>query len=173
MGTMRLTHLLAFILTCLVSSFSQVDHQHLMPQTVVIDGRDHPDQIPDATAYRLFFVSVSIPQNATTSQKAHQAEQLSRLHMADGDRQVLLKTLADFQQKYADLINNYNSSVTIALARGIEPDSDGMLREREALVQATIDELKSSLTSNGLISFVSFIQSEKSHMKIARAALTQ
>jgi hypothetical protein len=69
-------------------AMSQQAHQH--PQSPVIDGSVHPELIPDLTAYRLWFVSVSRGPNSTDAEMKHQAAQLNRALLGAQDQKIVI-----------------------------------------------------------------------------------
>lgn len=125
-----------------------------MPPASVVNGAIHSESIPDLTAYRLFFVAANVSPDATDAANAQQAERLARIQMSGTDLRRLRTALATFNQQYADLITNYNASVNTATANHGEPDSDSFLRRRDALVQATVNDLRSGLSTKGFGQFV-------------------
>lgn len=142
--------------------------QHVMPQAVVTDGKDHPEQIPDLIAYRLFFVASSVPPNANQKDSLRQQSQLKKLPLADADLQAFVAEMADFSQTYGDLIQNYNDSVQFAVSKNNTPDGDSFLQRRDLLVRAAVDQLRVALSPEGFSRLEATIQAEKFYMKIAR-----
>lgn len=167
---------LAIVLLSLVAATAEAQSmapQHVMVPGVIVDGSAHPEQIPDLVAYRLFFVSASVPSNATSAQKLQQAGRVARVRLNAADSQTFVNALAAFKAQYSDLISNYNDSVQTALASHGEPDPSSFLRLRDGLVQSTVAQLKASLSGDGFSKLAAFIQGEKAHMKLARPAPKQ
>jgi hypothetical protein len=139
-------------------------HQHDVAAADVIDGSVHPELIPDAVAYRLYLVAVSAGPAALPDERARQHSNLQRAGLSDEDIQSAAIVLANFKTQYSALIDQYNQTAEATKSL------DGMplfLAKRDALVQATRDALKSSLTPRGMAGLHVSIQREKAKMKVA------
>ena len=141
------------------------NHNHTVPD--LIDGALHPELIPDATAYRLYFVAVSEMPNPTEEQKARQTAHLRRMRLTDNDMQSTIIALEEFKVQYTNLIALYNESAKAADVAGRKPDFDTFRLQRDALVQRTRERVKSVLTPDGLARFDGHIQDEKRNMKVS------
>jgi hypothetical protein len=130
----------------------------------MIDGAQHPELIPDSTAYRLFLVAVEQIPNITAAQTGFKKAHILRLGLNDNDAQAFAKVVENFRTRYDDLIKNYNDAAEVALPQGQAPDYDTFLRQRDALVQNARDDLSKMLTAEGMSKMDAVIQSEKSHM---------
>jgi hypothetical protein len=129
----------------------------------MIDGKDHPELIPDLTAYRLFLMALSQHIGATEIEKQRLAAYVSMIHISDQDSQALLTVLVSFHDRYMKLVQDFNKEAT---ARGTSFDPAPILHERDLLVQATHDSLKSVLSADGWSGLDNHIQGEKANMKI-------
>lgn len=130
----------------------------------VINGRQHPELIPDSTAYRLVLLTVSEMPNPTEDQKARQRAFLAAIPLSDGDLQAIIPVLTDFKVEYTDLVKRYNKSVETANESGVTPDLATFLRERDLLVESTRYTLSSALSSGGMDRFHAHVQREKTKM---------
>jgi hypothetical protein len=139
-----------------------------MTPVQVINGADHPELIPDATAYRLFLVMLGLNVSATGQDLARQAAHARKLGLSDADRTLLIAAANDFKIKYEGAINTYNVQADATQAGGQVPNVSSILAQREALVEATCAKLTSTLSAAGLAQFNSYIQSEKRRMSITR-----
>jgi hypothetical protein len=135
-----------------------------MPGT--INGAEHPELIPDSTAYRLFFVVIGQNPEATPQQKELQQVRLKQAHLNAKDIQSALSVLQEFKTQYSDLTKSYNDSATAALTAGQAPDYDSFLLRRDALVQDTRNKLKQVLSPEGFARLDRLISAEKRNMKI-------
>ena len=137
-------------------------------QPVMIDGAKHPELIPDLVAYRLFFITVSEPQQATAEQRARQRAQLLTAGLKEGDLQHASSVLATFKAEYGDLVERYNESVDVANRSGKAPDLQTFLSQQDELVQATREALAGALSPGGMTRFDAHVQSEKRNMRVAK-----
>lgn len=133
----------------------------------IVDGAVHPEMIPDSTAYRLYFIAVSEPPNAAPEQKNRQLAHIRRTRLTNTDCEALVGALADFKTQYTDLIDRYNETAEAATKAGVQPDLQTFIQQREALVQATRDNLTMVLSPDGVSRLDSHVQKEKKGMKIS------
>jgi hypothetical protein len=163
--TITLGAMLVLFVTTSPSTPAQSTHQH----TVVgsrIEGKDHPEQIPDQAAYGLFLTAISSP---TEDGKASRAVHLGMMRLSDPDSQAVLPILSSFRAQRKKLIDDYNAIATEANQRGTEPDPDvraTFFRNLNSLVIATHDTLKSTLSSQGWGNFDKYVQRQKSGMSL-------
>jgi len=132
----------------------------------MIDGETHPELIPDATAYRLYMLTVSTMPNATTDEHARQASHIAALRLHNADRITLTTILTDFKSRYSEMISEFNASATAAIARGEAPDIKTFLQKRNDLVQFVMTTLRLSLSPDGMKKLDSHIQLQKRSMKV-------
>jgi hypothetical protein len=144
-------------------------HQHLTPDTAMIDGKDHPEQIPDLTAYRLYLLAISRPAAPTAAEQQSQAIHLKMAHLSDKDTQALIPILASFHESYMKLIEEFNKQAEAENAKGQYLDPSQLIRDRDTLVQSIHDTLKSVLSPNGWSRIDTHIQRQKRMMKIPAA----
>ncbi len=133
--------------------------------TKMIDGAQTPDLIPDLTAYLLVLTNIS-EENPTSEQADRQLAFLRTAGLDGEDIEAALPLLATFKSQFADLIASYNKSVDAANALGVAPDLNTFLRQRDALVQSTLDALSVALTPDALSRFRAYVKSEKAKMKV-------
>jgi hypothetical protein len=144
-------------------SMSQMNHA--APESM-IDGAQHPELVDDATAYRLVFAVLSLPANPSADEQAAQMLRLRDTGLSDSDVNAALVVLNSFKAHYTDLIDTFNNSARVAIANGGTPDLQSFDVNRDALVQATRDELKRMVSPEGMAAFHSFVQREKKNMKV-------
>jgi hypothetical protein len=146
-------------------------HVHSAPAagqlpTGMIDGSQHPEQIADSTAYRLFLLTVSESSSPTAERKSRQLAFLKLAGLDDNDVQAAIPVLAKFKAQYTDLIKQYNQSVDEANKNGTSPDIKTFLSQRDALVQSTRDALSQAVSANGMLNVHAHLQRQKSRMKV-------
>jgi hypothetical protein len=140
-------------------------HHH--PDMAVIDGSKNPELIPDATAYRLWLVTVSTLPNATEQERMGQKAHLAKLQLKNASDYLSLQTiLSEFKSQYVSLINRYNESATAALAHGLNPDEALFLQQRNDLVFAARTAIAFRLSSEGVTLINTHVQDEKKHMQL-------
>jgi hypothetical protein len=157
--------------TVLAQAQNVVVHQHAPAN--LIDGRVHPELIPDLTAYRLVLIAISKPPDPTNDQIKHQQAQLSKIGLQELDERGLISILANFNAEYRNLIRTWNEQATAANARGQRADLNYFRLERDQLVQSTHDAIKSNLSANGWARFDAYVQHEKTHMKVSAREVKQ
>jgi hypothetical protein len=78
-------HRLVTLALLMTASVTTAQHQHAAPNVIHVDGRDHPEQIPDAIAYGNFLILRSVSANASDEERLHQNGQLHMLQLDAGD----------------------------------------------------------------------------------------
>ena len=153
---------------CTLGSWAQtsVQHNHSVNTAGMIDGQIHPELIPDATAYRLYRLTLSITPSATDEDRARQSSHIAALRLHSADRQALVTVLADFKARYVNMIDQFNETASAALARGEAPDVRTFLQKRSDLVQSVRATLQLSLSPDGMAKLDSHIQLQKRSMKV-------
>lgn len=140
-------------------------HVHSAPQST-IDGAQHPELIPDSSAYRLVFVVLGLPSDATDDQKQLQAVRLHNGGFSQSDAQAATRVLNSFKVQYSDMINSFNDSAHQIIVNGGTPDLQSLDSTRDALVQTTRDALKQVLSPQGMAALDRFVQREKTKMRV-------
>jgi|SRR5580658_1050847 hypothetical protein len=138
-------------------------HQHAAAD--VIDGSVHPELIPDAVAWRLYLLAVSENPSPLPNESRRQHAHLQKAGLGEQDINATAPILANFKTAYATMIDSYNHSPEV-----LNNTNDGLplfLAKRDALVQATRDALKATLTPKGMSNLQAQIQKEKATMRVA------
>jgi hypothetical protein len=158
------------VLVCGFSSQAQSQNStaHQLAQVAVIkvDGAEHPELIPDSTAYRLYLLAVSELPNASQEERSRQDAHLGMLNISARDHLAIIGALAEFKSAYVALVSRYNKSAEAALAAGMQPDEKTFLLQRDDLVQTTRNAIKRLLTTEGMVRFDAHVQGEKNRMSI-------
>lgn len=150
----------ALALTLFFFTYS-IQGQHIGPATTVVDGSKHPELIPDATAYRLYFLTVA---NMTPHLRD---AQLAMAGLSTSEVVLATKTLEDFKRSYDLLSEEYNRSVSDSERSGVTPDSHAFVQKRDALVERTRASLLSALSEEGSNKLSSHVEHEKRQMKVS------
>jgi hypothetical protein len=162
------------VLICLLFVTLPITQPILSAQTSgVIDGSQHPEQIPDATAYRLVLANISELPNPTADRQARQHAFLDRIGFNDDEAQTVVPILTAFKMHYNELIDEYNKSVVQANASGTQPNLKAFLEQVATLVKSTRGEILTALGSSATSRFDTYVQNEKRRMKVAAQEATQ
>jgi hypothetical protein len=127
----------------------------------------NPELIPDLTAYRLWFVSVSRGPNPSDAEVQRQSVQLNKTRLVTDDQKVLIGVLTTFKIQYQSLIQSFNEEATSAWSMHENPNFEAFVLQRDLLVQSTRDSLKGKLSPGGLMLLDVHVQSEKRHMHVS------
>lgn len=144
--------------------------------SAIIDGKDHPELIPDSVAYRLYFITVGELPHPTDARKKRQRAFLGKVHgLPQSDSDAVVRVLEDFKVKFASMVAAYNSQVEAAMKAGGTnlPDGTAFLAERDQLVQDTRDRLKLALSAQGMANLDAYVQAEKRAMRITTQEVGQ
>ena len=136
----------------------------------MIDGAKHPELIPDSIAYRLFFLTVAEPADATTEQRARQRAWLRTAGLKDEHVQSAAAALETFKSQYDELVARYNESVRVANEAGANPDSATFLSQQDELVESTREALRAAISPEVMERFDAHVQREKRNMRMAKEA---
>lgn len=138
-------------------------------QSEMISGKDHPELIPDLTAYHLYFITVGELPNPSANRLARQKAYLAKMPgMRQEDSQTIAKIIGAYKLQWTAMVNDYNARVDGAVRiKAPLPDSAAFLRQRDQLVQQYVDTLRKALSPEGMAQFEAHIQSEKVHITIS------
>jgi hypothetical protein len=134
----------------------------------IIDGAKHPELVPDLVAYRLYFVAVAEPIDATAEQKQRQRAFLKAAGIGDADLESAIAVLATFKKSYDDLVKRYNDSVDTANRAGTPPDLETFLSQQDALVESTRQALAAAIGAEKMSRVEARVQHEKTNMRVAK-----
>jgi len=138
------------------------------PGYKMISGKDHPELIPDLTAYHMYFMVVGELPNPSTKALARQKACLAKMPgMKDADSQAIARIIGAYKLQWTSMVNDYNARVDAA-ARigGTPPDAAVFLRQRDQLVQQYLCTIRKTLSPAGMKQFEGHIQEQKAHMQI-------
>ena len=145
-------------------SHSRAPHSPQSNAANMIDGSQHPELIPDSTAYRLYLLTVSVPSNSTEGDRRVQSSHLAKAELDANDLQSMIAVLAAFRSQHDAWLIKYNAE---AAAQGATFDPTPFLQQQEDLVNSTRAALAKSLSANGMARLSQHIQGEKKFMKVA------
>ncbi|HEX3437383.1 MAG TPA: hypothetical protein VHT24_11505 [Pseudacidobacterium sp.] len=129
----------------------------------MISGKDHPELIPDLTAYHLYFMVVGELPNPSTKALARQKACLAKMTgMKEEDSQAIARIIGTYKLQWTAMVNDYNARVDAAVRIGSTlPDSAAFLQKRSQLVQQYVDMLRKTLSPSGMAQFEEHIQEQK------------
>jgi hypothetical protein len=118
-----------------------------------IDGAKNPELIPDEVAYRMLFLAVAEPEDATDEQKARARAKIAAAQLSEEDTQAFLRLMADFHKETAAVLAE-NAKIR---ARNPLPDRQstdwpilvGLRKRMEANVTNTIAALPARMSEDG------------------------
>jgi hypothetical protein len=133
-----------------------------------IDGRQHPELIPDNAAYRSVFMMQS---HFETSEAAARSEQLQgNIGLTPADHQLYDEVLKNFRQQYEMLIQTHNTFVDANTASAsvadLQKEVSDTRQSISRLVEATPAQLAAGLSKEGLATLDAFVQSQKTQMVV-------
>jgi hypothetical protein len=123
-------------------------HVHVQPKLKLIEGSKNPELIEDTTAFRLYFLSISTPTNATPEHYMIQSSKLDELGLSGPDRLQTLLILSDFRQRHDNLIARFNEYATAAQHRGERVDTTLVKQELTDLINSVRASLKALSTGD-------------------------
>jgi hypothetical protein len=136
-----------------------------------IDGAKNPELIPDAVAYRLLFLAVAEPENATDEQKARARGKIHPAGLSETDVEGFLILLAQFDQGMT-AIDAQISKIRNRNPLALSPlSADGqqvqlLTRQMDQLVAGTIGALPEKLSEDGFARLHDYLQRAKGGMKL-------
>lgn len=133
-----------------------------------IDGRQHPELIPDNAAYRAVFLMHShfeTPEAIARSEQFH-----TMISFTAADHQLYDEALRNFRQQYEALIQTHNSFVDSNTASAgigdLQKEASLSRQSISTLVEAARTQLAVGMSKEGLVRLDIFVQSAKTHMVV-------
>lgn len=162
------TILLTLALVASTAAFAQNNqptHQH--ETAGIIDGKDHPELIPDLTAYKMFFVTSGQLPTATPNELAIQQGRVqNKLQFSTGDAIKFILVTNEFRIHYERLVADHNKRADDAFAASQKPADDNIEGEIANLTAATVGKLQSVLSPEAAARLAAVVTAEKAHMKV-------
>jgi hypothetical protein len=159
--------LVVLLFTCTVPLAQQPSHNH---QLATISGKDHPELIPDVTAYSLVLSVLSAPANATDQDRAGRIAHVKKIGLDVHDTLQLIAITDAFRTQYDSMLKTHNESIIPVVGPASQPDNTQFEQKRQAFVLDTIEQIKRELTPDGVKQFLDHVQAEKANMTISGGA---
>ena len=142
--------ILALLMTATVAT---AQHQHTTPNLMRVDGREHPEQIPDEVAYFNFFSHRSLPANVVISDDDRAAFNASvrSIGLSTKDELQFRLVMTDFQTKFQAWLAKHTELAMKGRATGRDfwHAPGGIV----SIVAQTRAELKQNLSKDGLVRY--------------------
>jgi hypothetical protein len=158
--TMKVGWLIGMLLLTVCCGFGQTATR--------IDGRQHPELIPDNAAYRSVFLMQS---HFETAEAAARSEQLQgNIGLTAADHQLYIQAPKNFRQQYKALISTHNAFVDAntasATVADLQKEASETRQSISRLVEATRAQLAAGLSKEGAAKLNGFVQSRKTQMVV-------
>lgn len=134
-----------------VSSTTHVAAQ-LTALPLVVDGDKNPEQIPEALAYRHFISLTSVRQDASTTELDRRDAFMAGLLLSRTDRKAYVEAVKGVRDQLTSLEQRARTAAHSDIAT-----ADSARREREALLDATADRVRASLSPSGAMVLRAYI----------------
>jgi len=131
-----------------------------------IDGRKHPELIPDMRAYHLFMYLVATAAEDASSLPVAKAILLNA-GISPDEVDATLVLLLKFKKQHDADIAEFNRLATDNDAAGVPTDPHPFWAKRDVLVAQTRNLLASSIRANSILNLHRFVQTEKAKMRVA------
>jgi hypothetical protein len=136
----------------------------------IIDGSQNPELIPDDYAYKLLFIAIAEPKNATEEQISRAHGKIHQAGLNDDDEDALITLLSDLHSglivinsQFA-VIHEHNNPLNPLSSEANQVSR--LSKQREQLFKSTIDSLPNVLSSDGHIRLRDYLQIAKRGMII-------
>lgn len=133
-----------------------------------IDGRRHPELIPDTAAFRavlLLHSHFEMPEVAQRSEQFH-----AKVSLNAADHTTYDQVLRKFRQEYESLLRAHESfidaNISSASITDLQEEANDTRQALSGLVEATRAQLATRLSANGFAKLDDFVQTEKTHMVV-------
>jgi|ERR1700728_566886 hypothetical protein len=117
-----------------------------------IDGAKTPYLIPDAIAYRLVMLSLTLPASPSKVDVFKQEARLQRMNLSESDRATVKAVMGQFGKDYETWIANAETSTLT----------------RDDITQRYLALLERQLTAEGLNAFRAYVMAEKVKMRMPK-----
>jgi hypothetical protein len=145
----------------------QTQEQQPVAQPKVIDGRIHPELIPDSQAYFIVFNHLSQTVGNPEQEKVWIGHAVG---LSDDDTEMLLRIMRAYRKGFDAIVKTYNDANEDAIRTTGQPPDPSVLAtfksKRNELVLATRKDLDATLTPSGAHKFHAYVQMQKSTMVV-------
>jgi len=138
---------------------------HSLTLSVLVDGKNNPELIPDDLAYRHFVMALSAPRIPSLDESRRRESLLQPLNFTSGDHDALIGALAGVKENL-DALNKTRDTVT---GRDAAASSKllGLRDQERALLDEASNRMRSTLSPQGLIQFEAYLRDHvKKHIVI-------
>ncbi len=146
---------------------AQTQQEKPATQPRVIDGRMHPELVPDAQAYFIVFNHLSQTVGDPEQEKVWVGHAVG---LNDDDTEVLLRIMKAYKKDFDGIVKTYNDASEEAIRKTGQPPDPDVLQtfktRRNALVLATRKDLDVALSSAGASHFHLYVQQQKHTMVV-------
>ena len=136
-------------------------------QPGVIDGRVHPELIPDSQAYFVVFNHLSHTVGDPEQEKVWIGHAVG---LNDDDTEVLLRIMKAYKKDFDGIVKTYNDASEEAIRKTSQPPDPDVLQtfktKRNALVLATRKDVDVALSAAGASHFHLYVQQQKHTMVV-------
>jgi len=134
-----------------------------------IDGAKNPELIPDDVAYRMVFLGVAEPQDASDAQKARYQAKIASAGLNEDDTEAFRLVLGALQ-KQLDALNAQANQVLARdpLPQAGTPDYQQLVdlsQQRQPVFAEAMGALPARLSADGAAKLQAYVQNEKRRMK--------
>lgn len=117
-----------------------------------IDGSKNPELIPDEVAYKMLFLVLFEPENATEAQKARQQAKINQVGLSEEDSVALLTVTAEFHRQMTAI----DSQAAEVLKRNPSPHP----ASADWQLLAQLQKQKDQLVPNGIAALAAALSAE-------------
>jgi hypothetical protein len=142
---------------------AEAQHQHSAGMTQ-INGKDHPELIPDNVVLNAFLEVAGGSANDTPTDRARRGFQMNRLSqmgMTGQDKAALTQIFAQYKAKAAAITAAFNQTAQATIENGGTVEIETVLQQQADLMKAMQQEIASTLSTDGETFFLRFVQQEK------------
>lgn len=111
------------------------------------------DAVPDSVAYRMVFISLSVPANPSASDTAAQASKVNAIGLSPVDSTALVADVSGFVGAYSSI---YQQWKTKTLPAGASASS-----QRDGLINSIKASLQHDMSAAGWTAFSAYVTNQK------------
>lgn len=143
-------------------------HQHSQPGTTV-SGAEHPERVPEAVAYRTYFLGRAVSPDASAEAKHLNDLKLAEIGLDAADFRAFTKAMSDFYLQYTNLSEEHNRHAQAAEMSGRHGDVEKLHASIATLVEQIRTQLSATMSTNGQLKLKETVEREKFHMRISES----
>jgi hypothetical protein len=143
---------------CPLTSFLTSSSSSNLPPGFV-DGSKTPNLIPDTAAYRLVFLSLTVPPSANSAALSKQSALIAQIGLSEADTTTMKSTMAAFAGDYSAWQTNAKAAGSTATPAQLSSQVTALVQQYQSVVVAT-------LSTDGAAKVAQFVQSANSRMVV-------